>query len=714
MPETNRLDGRPTFPVGVTGRGLLWTLSLGLLVAAAATAGGAWAQATAAVANVLGVSVAEDAQTEVVRLPVLPPFDAAVMNRSEDAVLRHPPVLADADALSSEDVALLDDIQRTAVRFFWEQGHPQTGLVADRAPADGSGQFEVSSIAATGFGLTSLCIAQQRGWLTEEEAYGRALTTLRFLWEKMPHERGWFYHFVNHETGQRVWNCELSSIDTALLLAGVLTVRQAYPDSEAAELATKIYERVDFPWMLNERGVFSMGWSPERGFLAATWDGYSEHPLLYLLGIGSPTHPIPATAWTTWSREPAMIDASGRTFLACPPMFTHQFSHAFVDFRGMRDDVADYWHNSVLATQAHYRMCVDELSERFPHYSAQLWGITASDFAGGYTAWGGPPITDKIDGTLVPCGPAGAIVFMPDEALETLRYMRQRYGDRIWQHYGFVDAFNPQTGWIASDVLGIDQGISAIMIENLRTGSPWRWFMANPEIREAMRRAGFRDGEAHEVDPTRMTSLYGAEAVPAEMVAGGWRGEPGAKVRRLSVGWDKADWHAIAPANTLGEDDRVKRAKFAALWDDAALHLRLKVEVADEAMPPTLDGEAAQNFVEVFLDPVTREKLAAKDPVAAASTLDLRFRFVPPLAEGEILRRRRQYDTRIVRDDKGYTVDATIPWASLSTQPQPHGLLRASVSVLEGSVSGPAVIKQNWRLRTSGRSIELGWLTLIP
>ncbi len=625
---------------------------------------------------------------------------------------KHPPVLDNPAAVSPDNAQLLDDIQRTAVRYFWEQGHPETGLVADRAPADGSGQFEVASIAATGFGLTALCIGDAHSWLEDGQAYDRALTTLRFLWEKMPHERGWYYHFVDHETGQRVWNCELSSIDTALLLAGVLTVRQYFPDTEAAELARKIYERVDFPWMLNDAGVFSMGWSPEGGFLASTWDGYSEHIVLQLLALGSPTHSVPAETWTRWSRDPAIIDKGGRTFLACPPLFTHQFSHAFVDLRGLRDHVADYWHNSVLATAAHRQMCVDELSQRFPHYSEQLWGITASDYVGGYTAWGGPPATGNIDGTVVPCAAAGAIVFMPHEAIETLRHMRETYGPRVWSHYGFVDAFNPQTGWIASDVLGIDQGISLLMVENLITGRPWQWFMANPEIQAAVSKTNLRPLLPHESGQERTSAVFGAEALPVDVLAGSWRGEPFAKVRRFSVGWDQADWQAIAAANPLTNpagDATANDARFATLWTDDALHVRLRVEANEPAELGNGDETPADSFVELYLEP------ALDGPDRLASRMDLRFRFVPPDNPGETVRRKRRvYDTTVTRDDQGYEVEAVIPWSSLGVEPDDHRLLRASVSVLQGTVSGPAVIRQNWRQRASGRSIELGWLTLMP
>ncbi len=397
-----------------------------------------------------------------------------------------------AAALTTSDQRFLDELSRRSFRFFWEQADPATGMIADRAAAAGTNRFPVASIASVGFGLTGICIADERGWVPHRQAYERTLTTLRFLWEKLPHEHGFFYHFVDLKNGARQWNCELSSIDTALLLAGVLSARQYYRGTEIENLATKIYERVDWPWMLAGGQTLSMGWTPEGGFLGMRWDGYSEHMILYLLGLGSPTHPLPAETWRMWKREP-VITYGGRTYLQCQPLFTHQYSHAWVDFRDQRDAFADYWRNSVLATLAHRQFCYDI------GYATNLWGITSSDGPDGYKAWGGPPATVQppIDGTVVPCAAAGSLPFAPAECLAALRAMRPH----AWTHYGFADAFNPRTGWTAPDVIGIDVGITLLMVENFRSGFVWRYFMRNPEIRRAVQRAGFRStaptGEQH-------------------------------------------------------------------------------------------------------------------------------------------------------------------------------------------------------------------------
>ena len=393
---------------------------------------------------------------------------------------------------SVRDAIFLEDLERRSFQYFWEQADPQTGLVLDRTRTDGSPSDEnhrvIASIAATGFGLTALCIAADRHWLRNDEARQRVRNTLRFFAERARHEHGWFYHWMDYRTGERKWNSEISSIDTALLLAGMLTARQYFQnDAEIVRLATKIYERVDFPWMLNGHPtLLSMGWHPETGFIKARWDDYSEHPMLYLMAIGSPTHPLKVDSWYAWKRN--WNEYRGYRYLGKTPLFTYQYSHAWVDFRNRREDKderIDYFLNSVNATKAHRLFCMD-LAKDFPAYGPNIWGISASDSVKGYVAWGGPPRDPAIDGTVVPYAAAGSLMFVPELASAALRTMYSKYGDRIYGKYGFTDAFNPNTGWVNPDVIGIDLGISLLAAENMQRGNVWRWFMRNFEIRRAM------------------------------------------------------------------------------------------------------------------------------------------------------------------------------------------------------------------------------------
>ncbi|HEX6650733.1 MAG TPA: glucoamylase family protein [Pyrinomonadaceae bacterium] len=403
-----------------------------------------------------------------------------------------------AVAQATQHQAFIDDLQQRSFRYFWEQADPQTGLVPDRARVDGSlldaNHQNVASIAATGFGLSAMCIAADRNWIKESEALERTRNTLRFFGTRAFQQRGWFYHWMDSKTGERRWNSEVSSIDTALLLAGVLTVRQCFhEDPEIVRLATDIYRRVDFRWMLNsDPRLLSHGWKPETGFLRPRWDTYSEDTILYLLAIGSPTYPISPLAWHALWRDRYRYEGHAYFTTIGVPLFMHQYAHAWVDYRNRREttgDRIDYFRNSIAATLAHRAFCVN-LRYDFPHFGPDVWGITASDSAKGYLAWGGPPREPDIDGTVVPSAAGGSLMFTPELSSRALLTMHERYGAKVYGKYGFVDAFNPKTGWIDTDVIGINVGIILLSAENMRSENIWRWFMQNPEIPLAMQRIG--------------------------------------------------------------------------------------------------------------------------------------------------------------------------------------------------------------------------------
>lgn len=388
------------------------------------------------------------------------------------------------------DDQLLDEIEKSSFDYFWNEASPRTGQVKDRALAAGGDQRRMASIAATGFGLSALCIADHRGYRSSQEITERVRNTLQFLANELPHEHGFFYHFIDFETGRRWEKVELSSIDTSLLLCGVLTARQYFSDQEIKDLATKIYNRVDWPWMQNGGKTLSMGWNPEKGFLDARWEHFCELMMIYLLAIGSPTHPIQADTWDAWTRP--KISYQGIEYISGnDPIFTHQYSHAWYDFRKKHDAYTNYFENSVKATKAHKLFCIS-LREKFPNYSDDLWGISASDWEKGYTAWGGPPAQGPIDGSIVPCATGGSLPFLFDDCIRVLRNIRGRYGERAWTRYSFVDAFNPLDGWYDKDVLGIDLGVTMLMAENHRTGLIWETFMKNPEAQSAMQKVGFK------------------------------------------------------------------------------------------------------------------------------------------------------------------------------------------------------------------------------
>jgi hypothetical protein len=394
-------------------------------------------------------------------------------------------------ALSAQDDQLLDEVERASCCFFWEQANPDNGLVKDRCNARRASMDNttVASIAATGFGLTALCIGDYRGYISRSEARKRVLTTLQALLNKVPHHRGFFYHWADINTGERVWDSEISSIDTAILLCGILTCRTHFRDTDITLAAHGITNRVDWTWLSEDTSLLPHGWLPEMGFLPYRWDYYNEMMMMYLLGLGSPTYPLRAETWDAWKRT--IFEYEGTRFIGSfAPLFVHQYSQAWFDFRGKRDRYADYFENSKIATDVHRRFCI-ELGKQFPDYSEDLWGITASDSQKGYVVWGGPPAVGPIDGTVVPAAPGGSLPFLPQETMRVLRTIRTRY-PQAWSTYGFVDAFNPLKNWYDTDVVGIDTGIIMLMAENLRSGYVWKVFMQNPEAQRGMQRAGFK------------------------------------------------------------------------------------------------------------------------------------------------------------------------------------------------------------------------------
>ena len=417
--------------------------------------------------------------------------------------------------LAAEDDAFLEDLSRRSFQFFWDASDPNTGITREHLYWDGSPypveKRDVGSTGATGFGITALCIAAERGWVPREKARERALNTLRYYADRAPNEHGWFYHWLNVVKGERTGanfdtavlalpedrkmarpKSEVSTSDSTWLVAGALTAGQYFREEpEMARLAKKIYQRVDYAWMRNGHPyTLSHGWLPESGFIEARYDKYCQLALMYLMGIGSPTHPLPAESWYAWERTPNRY--GGYQYIGTSLLWTYQYPFAWADLRGRREKRAphtDWFANAVTATRAHRVFCID-LRKEFPGYSEEIWGITSSMSKSGYKAWGGPPRRSSIDGSVAPCAAAGSLMLTPDIALPALRAMKQRYGDKIWTKYGFADAFHPTNGWVSPEVIGLDAGITLLSAENLRTGNVWKWFMQNPEMPRAMERAG--------------------------------------------------------------------------------------------------------------------------------------------------------------------------------------------------------------------------------
>lgn len=415
-------------------------------------------------------------------------------------------LMAEAPAGESDD-AFLNRLERAAFDYFWTEVNPGNGLIRDRSRSDSK-----CSIAAVGFGLSGICIGVERGWISREAGSDRVQRTLGTLANGpqgaassgVNGYRGWYYHFLEMDSGLRAWNCELSSIDTALLLAGVLDAAEFFDgpgESEARirEQAKRMVGRVDWNWMAQGQPTFSMGWHPEKGFLASRWVGYNEGMILYLLALGAGSESAggegkPVVSWSAWTQGYQWRTNQGQAYVEFAPLFGHQYSHCWVDFRGISDAYLrargiTYFENSRRATLAQRSYCMAR-SDRFPNYGPLEWGLTACDGPGGYSARGAPP-AENDDGTLAPTAAGGSLPFAPDVCLPTLRELERKYRDRLWGPYGFRDAFNRSRNWWATDTLGIDQGPILLMVENHRTGAVWRRMRRSGVLQRGLERAGF-------------------------------------------------------------------------------------------------------------------------------------------------------------------------------------------------------------------------------
>lgn len=435
--------------------------------------------------------------------------------------------------------AFFADLEQRTFRFFWERANPANGLVPDRWPTP-----SFSSIAAIGFGLTAYVLGAERGWISRVQARDRILTTLRFL-DGLPTGeeesgiagyRGFFYHFLDLETGLRHGQTELSTVDTSLLHMGMLHAAAWFDRSDPAEgelrhLAYSMVDRAEWDWFQKDGGAIPMGWHPEHGFIDRNWDGYNEGKLVYLLALGSGGHPAKDGSWSAWTDTyPQFWRGKGAARrLAFAPMFGHQYTEMWVDFRGifdvpMRVAGFDYFDNSRRATLAQHAYATAN-PMGWSGYDNLIWGLTACDGPGhyelrhqghaaryeGYSARG--PIAEPDgfdDGTIAPTAMLGSLPFAPEICIPSALALYRRHGHRIYGQYGFLDAFNPSfrdisktvengtvdqvEGWVGGDYLGIDQGPILGMLANYRNESIWRTMRRSPNILRGLKRAGFSGG----------------------------------------------------------------------------------------------------------------------------------------------------------------------------------------------------------------------------
>ena len=397
------------------------------------------------------------------------------------------PLYAEPEVLSAQDRLLLKQIQKDSLNYFLAYTNPETGLTQDSSRSGSP-----ASIAATGFALASFAIGSANGWLSYREAYEKIERTLDTLEQRTPNEHGFFYHFVDSKTGRRVWNSEISSIDTALLIAGALLAASYFKGTGLEVRVKRLYERIDWNWMRNGTMQMCHGWKPKEGFLPYYWDMYSEHLILQALALGAQTHAVPKTVWKSWNREKEDWQGKPIVYSYTGSLFTYQFSHAFINFKNLNDDGINYFENSRLATLANQNFCL--LNQvQYQTYQNGVWGLSASLGPDGYQAYGSEPGIALHDGTIAPYAAIGSIVFTPKESMEIIRTLYEKYGERLYGNYGFKDAFNLDRDWWAGEYLGIDQGITVMMIENhLNDGAVWNHFMKLPAMKLWIERAGLQ------------------------------------------------------------------------------------------------------------------------------------------------------------------------------------------------------------------------------
>ena len=422
--------------------------------------------------------------------------------------------------LSSADEAMLDSIQKKTFLFFMGEHHPEWGIVKDRTAS-----WAPASIASTGFGIPSFAIGAERGWITRDEAAQITLNMMNFFVNSLQSPdtlasgyKGFYYHFLRMDTGLREWRCELSSVDTGLLMMGILFARNYYDrenetESQIRSQASRILGNIEWDFMMMpDTGDYarqiSMGWHPESGLHNMGWSGYNEALFLYILAAGTGLDDARESYRSWLSSYKWQTPYEGLSHVAFPPLFGHQFSHCFIDFRGLadeyiRDKGIDYFENSRRATYVQRQYAIDN-----PHgwvgYDSLCWGITASDGPGdkykfnvkeflGYAGRGtsGPDYNYFDDGTIAPYGPLSSLPFAPEIVIPTIRSINEKMGDKIWGRYGYYDSFNLTAGWVNDDFIGIDQGPMLIMIENFRTGLVWNYVMKDTVILEGLQTLGF-------------------------------------------------------------------------------------------------------------------------------------------------------------------------------------------------------------------------------
>ncbi|MGE5599013.1 MAG: glucoamylase family protein [Bacteroidota bacterium] len=578
-----------------------------------------------------------------------------------------------ASLLKMSDAELLDAVERRAFEYFWHEANQKNGLIKDRLRDDAK-----ASIAAVGFGLTAIPVAIERGWLGRESGYARVLTTLMtFANGGVEGKNGFFYHWPDMNTGRR-GGSELSSIDTALFIAGAIFCGEYFKGTQVETLANELYAAIDWQWMTNGGDTLQMEWVPEKGgFTPPRWNSFNEGLLCTLLAMGSPTHPISPKAWHAIVR-PIHED---HIRLTVETLFVYQYPQVWFDFRDKEDHYANYFNNAAVATRYNRQFAL--ANKNYKTYAEDVWGLSAGDGPGGYKAYGASP--GNHDGTVVPYASIASMPFTPELSMAALRGMLEKHGPLIWGRYGFVSGFNVDHHWYSKDYIGIDQGDLLAMVENYRTGLIWRYFMRNKYVQRALELAGFVAKKSdYAVTPKYAQEVAQRAAAPSKKTAKAARaGQP------IRIDGDLADWQGFKPYvvdETMNVPDpglvavdtskHKLRSSFYAAWDREYLYLAADVTddvVVSNIAPDDVGGYYRTDSVEFYLDPSRGGGGGAGLLKLAVLPFDTQGRVQAVRHEdakpGPVNAVSPGIKVASRRTGKGYAIEAAIPFSVLGLTP---------------------------------------------
>jgi hypothetical protein len=573
------------------------------------------------------------------------------------------------------DDELIKFIQKKTFDYFWYETNPENGLIKDR-----NTENSPASIAAVGFGLTAIPIGIENGWISYEEGYTRTLNTLKSFNEgKIDGMNGFYYHFVDMENGRRALNSEISSIDTAIFIAGALFSGEYFENTEITNISNELYEKINWQWMLNNGSTLSMGYKPEAGFLGARWDSFNEGILASLLAIGSPTYAVDKKMWDEIYRPVNDNYIS----LIIETLFVYQYPNIWFDFRNIEDKYANYFNNAAVATRFNR---IFAILNRFNYktYDMNIWGLTASDGPGGYKAYGAS--NNNHDGTVAPYASIASIPFTPEISIQAIKSMINKdYAKYIWGKYGFKSAFNIDEDWFSNEYIGIDQGDILLMIANYESEFVWKYFMKNKYAKNSLKIIGFEEKKSeYAVTPNYKKEFEKLMKAPSQKIAIAKKTNKKIIIDGNIDEYSDSNKYTIdetmnVPAGGVSKVDpkkQVLNSIFYLLWDDENLYFATNVSdeyIVNNLTPEDKSGFYRTDSIEIYLDP---EKAGINDKLMKLAIIpfDTQNNVQGTRHEdsnsGAIEETAPEIQLASNKTNTGYTIEVKIPFKYLGITPK--------------------------------------------